>query len=54
MIATVTIGTVSVQGILIRRLSGGRARIVAYGRPFIGRLVPTRRRIGIHTPTPET
>ena len=53
MIATVTIGTVSLQGILIRRLPGGRARIVAFGRPYIGRLVPTLRRIPILTPKSE-
>ena len=47
MIATVTIGTVSMQGVLIRRLPGGRARIVAFGRPYIGRLVPKLRRIAV-------
>ena len=49
MIATVTIGTVSMQGILIRRLPGGRARISAHGWIHEGRLVPTLRRIPILT-----
>jgi hypothetical protein len=47
MIATVTIGTVMVQGTLVRRLPGGRARVVVRGRTFTGRLVPRLRRIAL-------
>lgn len=39
MIATVTIGTVSWQGVLIRLLPGGMARVVIRVRVHTGRLV---------------
>lgn len=47
MIATVIIGTVSVQGVLIRLLPGGMARVVVHGRTHTGRLVPRLRRIAL-------
>lgn len=47
MIATVIIGTVSVQGILVRLLPGGMARVVVHGRTHTGRLVPRLRRIAL-------
>ncbi|MCA8880358.1 MAG: hypothetical protein KDA73_10490 [Rhodobacteraceae bacterium] len=39
MIATVTIGTVGVQGVLVRLLPAGQARVAVRGRVFRGRLV---------------
>jgi len=44
MIATITIGTVSVQGVLLRVLPGGMARIVIRGRVHVGRYVRPMRR----------
>jgi len=44
MIATITIGTTSLQGVLLRFLPGGMARVVIHGRVHVGRLVPPVRR----------
>jgi hypothetical protein len=44
MIATITIGTVSLQGVLMRVLPGGMARIAIRGRVHVGRYVPPMRR----------
>jgi hypothetical protein len=39
MMVTVWIGTIGMQGRLLRRLPHGMARIVAHGRLYTGRLV---------------
>lgn len=39
MLCTVYIGTISMQGTLMRRLPNGMARVAAFGRCFTGYLV---------------